>query len=383
MQKVAATSSPAPALAGTDRPNVVVVGLSRAKPTSMAASVVFAQVVVKQATTALPNGDTLARVVAKVTTQRVFISYSPKDEALLGELTAQLEVLRASGVLDTWHSRKLVPGDVTLDRQSDELERADVIVLLVSADYLASEHIREIEGARALQRHEHGQVRVVPVLLRPCLWEEAAFAHLAPLPAGGRPITSWPNRDEAWLEVAKGIRDLAKDGAAQSAKRESLDAPGPREPCIEKPDPLLRIDWLLREVEAARARKDALVTRGEDVTAIGAEITKLKHELRAGGQLQQNDSLGDGRYYLLRELGRGGFATVWEADDREEGTRVAIKVLHPQLARDPARRERFFRGARAMAKLDHPNVVRVLVPYEEDGGFYYFVMELLPGGDLH
>src|SRR4029079_11127217 len=74
---------------------------------------------------------------------------------------------------------------------------------------------------------------------------------------------------------------------------------------------------------------------------------------------------------------------VWEADDRTAGKRVAVKVLHPQLAADAARRERFFRGARAMAKLDHPNVVRVLVPYEQDAGFFYFVMELLTGGDLH
>ncbi|MEZ4298576.1 MAG: protein kinase [Polyangiaceae bacterium] len=294
----------------------------------------------------------------------------------------QLEVLRARGILDTWHSQRLVTGEVIRDREADEMARADILLLLISADS-SPPSAREIERKEALERHERGHARVVPVLLRPCLWEASAFGKLAPLPANGECITKWTNRDEAWREVAKRIWDLVKEDPEASAERETAAAPPQPKPRKGAPDPLARTDQLLRELEAAHTRKDALVARGEDITAIRAEIAKLKHELRAGGQLPQNDSLGDGRYYLLRELGRGGFATVWEADDREQGTRVAIKVLHPQHAQDPSRRERFFRGARAMARLDHPNIVRVLVPHEEDAGFLYFVMELLPGGDLH
>lgn len=108
----------------------------------------------------------------------------------------------------------------------------------------------------------------------------------------------------------------------------------------------------------------------------------MRRQLREGGRLRAGDALDDGRYLLVQEVGRGGFAVVWNAYDRREQQRVAIKMLHPNLAGDPLRRERFFRGARAMRDLGHAAVVRVHEPEGEDGGFYYFVMELLTGGDL-
>src|SRR5262249_47267532 len=76
-------------------------------------------------------------------------------------------------------------------------------------------------------------------------------------------------------------------------------------------------------------------------------------------------------------------ASVWSADDRTRKEPVAVKVLHAEMARDESRRERFFRGARVMATLGHQAVVRVLNPGGDDGGWLYFVMELVPGGDLH
>src|SRR5262249_40039133 len=94
------------------------------------------------------------------------------------------------------------------------------------------------------------------------------------------------------------------------------------------------------------------------------------------------DSLGEGRYLLLKLLGRGGFAAVWEAYDRKDSHHVAVKVLHNNLSCDVIRRDRFFRGAREMAKLRHEAVVRVLDARGEDGGYHFFVMALAAGGDL-
>jgi tRNA A-37 threonylcarbamoyl transferase component Bud32/outer membrane biosynthesis protein TonB len=99
--------------------------------------------------------------------------------------------------------------------------------------------------------------------------------------------------------------------------------------------------------------------------------------------LRAGDSLGEGRYVLVEELGRGGFAVVWKAKDEVKKRHVAIKVLHANLAGDAIRRERFYRGARAMRRLQHPGVVRVFDPEGEDGGFCYFVMELVRNGNLH
>jgi serine/threonine protein kinase/DNA-binding CsgD family transcriptional regulator len=98
--------------------------------------------------------------------------------------------------------------------------------------------------------------------------------------------------------------------------------------------------------------------------------------------VRAGDELGERRFRLIDELGRGAHGVVWKAFDRRRDVFVAVKVLHPDIASDMARREQFFRAARLMSELQHPSVVRVIEPRGEDGGFHYFVMEWVPGGDL-
>jgi serine/threonine protein kinase len=152
-----------------------------------------------------------------------------------------------------------------------------------------------------------------------------------------------------------------------------------RRPIRAYPD--VEVEQLSKRVDDARVRKDKLRDVGV-VDHVDREILELRRQLREGGRLLAGDTLGDGRYLLVRFVGRGGFAVVWEAHDSAAQQRVAIKVLHPNLGGDPLRREHFFRGAQAMMKLVHPAVVRVLEPTGEDGGVYYFVMEFVPGGNL-
>lgn len=146
------------------------------------------------------------------------------------------------------------------------------------------------------------------------------------------------------------------------------------------PDPRTRS--VAEALEKAYRSEEETVSSGGDPTAVRQEILALRRELREGGRLQAGDFLAGGRYRLLAQLGRGGFSTVWKAFDRELRNLVAVKVLHGQHTEDRSRRERFFRGARKMAELHHPGIVRVLEKRLDDGGFHFFVMELLPGGDL-
>ena len=132
------------------------------------------------------------------------------------------------------------------------------------------------------------------------------------------------------------------------------------------------------ELERERARKRALEAVGAPTVAVSQRILEIRRKLREGGQLREGDTLG--RYTLLELLGHGGFAMVWKAFDQERKATVAVKVLHTSLAGDAIRRERFFRGAKTMAELDHPAIVRVLAPSGEDEGFHFFVMELIDGG---
>ena len=136
----------------------------------------------------------------------LFFSYSHKDEELRDRLEVHLAMLKREGLIEAWHDRRILAGD-EFDREiNKELEDADVILLLVSPDFLASRYCYDIEVQRAMQRHEQGLARVVPVILKPSDWTRTLFAKLVAAPTDGRPVTKWPDRDEAFLDVVKQIR---------------------------------------------------------------------------------------------------------------------------------------------------------------------------------
>ena len=139
---------------------------------------------------------------------------------------------------------------------------------------------------------------------------------------------------------------------------------------------------LAKALETAQLRHEELVSTGGDPSPALEQILYLKRRLREGGQLKPGDYLSGDRFRLLEPLGRGGFATVFKAYDRQTRQLVAVKVLHGQYAQDRSRRERFFRGARKMAQLQHQGVVRVIEPDQEESGYHFFVMEFVDGGDL-
>ncbi len=304
----------------------------------------------------------------------VFVSYSHQDEGLRQRLEAHLALLEREGGIALWHDRKIGAGEVWANRLSDHLEAADLVLLLVSADFLASDYCFETEMRRALERHRQGTARVVPIVLRPCDWEQAPFGEFRALPPGGRPVASAADPEAAWTEVAKGLRALVDE-----IHRGRAGGPPP-EPEPRYPNERIR-QWS-RQLADAYRRLETATLGGGDGSAIEEEIDDLRRRLREGG-LQAGDSLGRGRFQLLDEIGSGGFATVWKAWDRRRRTSAAVKVLHPQYARDATRRERFFRGAREMAALRHPGVVRVIEERGRDGRFHFFVMELVDDGDLH
>jgi hypothetical protein len=296
----------------------------------------------------------------------VFFSYAPEDEALREELEKRLALLRRSGLIRAFCDRRIGAGEEWKAAMDEGFRAARLILLLVSADFLASDYCCGVEVQRALERHRAGDALVIPVILRVCDWKNASFADLAAFPQRIKAVTSAPNRDEAWEEVVSGIR-------AEVAKLQAKPAPS-------YPD--AETQALCEQIERARARRQALAEHGADPAVVDREIRELRRQLREGGQLRAGDALGNGRYLLLNQVGKGGFAIVWEALDRERGERVAVKVLHSNLAGDRIRFERFFRGARTMAELGHEGVVRVLEQRGEDGGYHYFVMEFIAGDDL-
>ena len=120
----------------------------------------------------------------------VFISYSHADEALRNELEKHLAGLLRQGVITTWHDRRIPPGEDLHGQIDDHLNTADVVLLLVSADFLASDYCYDIEMNRAMERHERGEARTIPVILRPCDWHGAPFGKLMAVPPDGKPVVN-------------------------------------------------------------------------------------------------------------------------------------------------------------------------------------------------
>lgn len=139
---------------------------------------------------------------------RLFISYAAADDELCIEMLAHLSVLRRQQLIDVWHQQKIISGDAIQAQQQAHLNEADVVLLLLSADFLESDLCTGFEMRRALEMYGAGRAQVVPVLLRPADWRNSPLGHLRPLPGDGRPITSWTDRDEAWEAVTSGLRRI-------------------------------------------------------------------------------------------------------------------------------------------------------------------------------
>src|SRR2546430_6942525 len=155
------------------------------------------------------------------TSVEVFYSYAHKDETFRKTLDEHLSLLQRQGLITAWHDRRILPGTDWSQAIDEHLERASVILLLISADFLASDYCYGLEMQRALQRHQANEARVILILLRPVEWNKAPFALLQALPTGAKPITTWRNRDAAFTDVAAGIRRVIEDLS-------SLQASAPR-----------------------------------------------------------------------------------------------------------------------------------------------------------
>jgi hypothetical protein len=141
----------------------------------------------------------------------IFLSYSRKDEELLRELERHLAALRREGKIATWKDRMLEAGADWGPELRQRLESAHVILLLISSDFLASEYCWSVEMAAALDRHEAGSARVIPIILRTCDWRNTPLGKLQVLPEDGRPIRKWQDLDDAFFDVVQGIRNVLVD----------------------------------------------------------------------------------------------------------------------------------------------------------------------------
>lgn len=142
---------------------------------------------------------------------KVFLSYSHIDEPWRNVVVAYLNNLQSQGVITSWHERSISLNKAWLSEIDPYLQTAQLILLLVSPDFVSSDYCYSIEMKYALQRYKTRQARIIPIMVRPVDWEDTPFFKFPALPTAAKPITTWPNQQEAFLDLAQGIEAAARE----------------------------------------------------------------------------------------------------------------------------------------------------------------------------
>jgi tetratricopeptide (TPR) repeat protein len=154
---------------------------------------------------------------------KLFYSYAHKDERWRKKIETHLIMLQRQGYIVSWHDRNITAGATWVNEIDAHLTTADIILLLISPDFLASKYCYSVEMARALDLHNTGLARVIPIILRPTDWNGTPFEQLQVLPSNAKPVSRWRNLDEALLDIAVGIRNTVNEINAISSGAQTFN----------------------------------------------------------------------------------------------------------------------------------------------------------------
>src|SRR6266699_1163705 len=142
---------------------------------------------------------------------RIFCSYSDEDRSLQEGLEKHLSSLVRGGGVVTWNKHKVTAGQERQREIDNQLKRADLILLLISSNFISSDDCYAGDLVNALQRYHVDRIRVIPILLRPCTWDALAFSSLQVLPRSLLPVTQWSNRDAAFTQIVGEIKAVIQE----------------------------------------------------------------------------------------------------------------------------------------------------------------------------
>lgn len=154
---------------------------------------------------------------------KLFMCYSHKDEALKDRLLTSLYPLINQGIIKCWEASQLKLGDDFTKEILKQINQADIFLFLLSPDSISSKYINEIELKRAFELEEPNRAIIVPVILRPCNWELLKINHFHAAPIGGKPVTSWKDKDEAFKTITSQIAELAYSIIKKNAEESDLN----------------------------------------------------------------------------------------------------------------------------------------------------------------
>lgn len=203
---------------------------------------------------------------------RAFISYSHRDTAVLERLHVHLTTLRREQRIDAWYDRDILAGDDLDDEIARELEAADIFLLLVTPDFIASDYCVEIEMRRALERHEAKEARVVPIIAEPCDWRNVQpLRQLKALPRDGNPISEWANANNAYLDIAQELRRIVDTHGAGKANEIAAS-----QPVVRQAVPRYRAQRHFDEIDRSEFREASFDAMREYFERATAEINGIE-----------------------------------------------------------------------------------------------------------
>lgn len=142
----------------------------------------------------------------------IFISYTHNDEIYKDRLITHLASLKKSGLVNVWHDRKLLPGGIVRREIGEQLEDSDIMIALISPDYIDSDYCYDDELLEAIQRHKEKTIRLVYVMIKPVECELLGIKEYVLLPKDGKPVSKWKNKDDAYVDIVRGLKALTQVG---------------------------------------------------------------------------------------------------------------------------------------------------------------------------
>nr|WP_288210138.1 toll/interleukin-1 receptor domain-containing protein [uncultured Dysgonomonas sp.] len=246
----------------------------------------------------------------------VFISYSHEDETYKDKLEKHLSILKRNEIIETWHDRKIVPGEEWDKIIKQELESAQIILLLVSVDFLNSDYCYDVEIKRAVERHNSGEAVLIPIILRKCDWKDTSFSKIQALPKNADPVKSFNDEDEAFYSITEGI----KSSISKLREKEKIKY------TLANPNKIKNVEISYQIKNECDTPPSVLhwVGRQKEIDEIDLDLHKVVFISGLGGQGKS----GLASHYVREVALKNGVWEFWDwRDCQEKENRIHTKII--------------------------------------------------------
>ncbi len=248
---------------------------------------------------------------------KAFISYSHRDESALDRLHTHLAMLRREKRIDEWYDREILAGGDVDDDIAAQLEKCDVFLALVSPDFLHSNYCYEREMLRAIERHEAGDLRIIPIIVEPCDWKASPLQRFKALPKDGKPISEWTNENTAYLDIVAELRriiqyELEEQQPTQLESTSPTEVAGPSKYRVRRDfDEIDRGDFRRTAFQEISDYFERSITEIDQIDGLRGRF----HEAGPQGFTctvvnQMLDSRGEAHITVRLSSGAGGFGDI-------------------------------------------------------------------------